>query len=42
VQEVFVRAVDKPRRFAAVDNQEAWLRTVALRSLPSWACRKAR
>ena len=30
VQEAFVRAVEKPRRFAAVDNPEAWLRTVAL------------
>jgi RNA polymerase sigma-70 factor (ECF subfamily) len=30
VQEAFVRAVAKPRRFAQVDNPEAWLRTVAL------------
>jgi RNA polymerase sigma-70 factor (ECF subfamily) len=30
VQEAFVRAVEKPRRFAQVDNPEAWLRTVAL------------
>ncbi|MDX6279046.1 MAG: hypothetical protein QOH03_117 [Kribbellaceae bacterium] len=30
VQEAFVKAVEKPRRFAQVDNQEAWLRTVAL------------
>ena len=30
VQEAFVRAVEKPRRFAAVDNPEAWLRVVAL------------
>jgi RNA polymerase sigma-70 factor (ECF subfamily) len=30
VQEAFVRAVEKPRRFARVDNPEAWLRTVAL------------
>ena len=30
VQEAFVRAVEKPRRFAKVDNPEAWLRTVAL------------
>ena len=30
VQEAFVRAVEKPRRFARVDNPEAWLRIVAL------------
>ncbi|WP_433166223.1 RNA polymerase sigma factor [Kribbella sp. CA-247076] len=30
VQEAFVRAVEKPRRFAQVENPEAWLRTVAL------------
>lgn len=33
VQEAFVRAVEKPRRFAGVDNPEAWLRTVALNIL---------
>jgi RNA polymerase sigma-70 factor (ECF subfamily) len=30
VQEAFVKAVEKPRRFAQLDNPEAWLRTVAL------------
>jgi RNA polymerase sigma-70 factor (sigma-E family) len=30
VQEAFVRAVSAPRRFARVDNPEAWLRTVAV------------
>jgi len=30
VQEAFVRAVEKPRRFDRVENPEAWLRTVAL------------
>jgi RNA polymerase sigma factor (sigma-70 family) len=35
VQEAFVRAVEKPRRFAQVDNPEAWLRTVALNVLRS-------
>jgi RNA polymerase sigma-70 factor (ECF subfamily) len=35
VQEAFVRAVEKPRRFAQIDNQEAWLRTVALNVLRS-------
>jgi RNA polymerase sigma-70 factor (sigma-E family) len=30
VQEAFVRAVEKPRRFAQVENPEAWLRTVAM------------
>jgi RNA polymerase sigma-70 factor (ECF subfamily) len=35
VQEAFVRAVEKPRRFAEVDNPEAWLRTVALNVLRS-------
>jgi DNA-directed RNA polymerase specialized sigma24 family protein len=35
VQEAFVRAVEKPRRFARVDNPEAWLRTVALNVLRS-------
>ena len=30
VQEAFVRAVEKPHRFAKVDNPEAWLRTVAV------------
>jgi RNA polymerase sigma-70 factor (ECF subfamily) len=30
VQEAFVRAIGQRRRFAAVDNPEAWLRTVAL------------
>lgn len=35
VQEAFVRAVEKPRRFAQMDNQEAWLRTVALNVLRS-------
>jgi RNA polymerase sigma factor (sigma-70 family) len=30
VQEAFTRAVEKPRRFAQVDNPEAWLRMVAL------------
>jgi RNA polymerase sigma-70 factor (ECF subfamily) len=33
VQEAFVRAVEKPRRFAQLDNPEAWLRTVALNAL---------
>lgn len=35
VQEAFVRAVEKPRRFALVDNPEAWLRVVALNVLRS-------
>jgi RNA polymerase sigma-70 factor (ECF subfamily) len=35
VQEAFVRAVEKPRRFAQIDNQEGWLRTVALNVLHS-------
>ncbi|WBQ04159.1 RNA polymerase sigma factor [Kribbella sp. CA-293567] len=35
VQEAFVKAVEKPRRFAQVDNPEAWLRTVALNVLRS-------
>src|SRR5688500_18391276 len=35
VQEAFVRAVEKPRRFAQMDNPEAWLRTVALNVLRS-------
>lgn len=35
VQEAFVRAVEKPRRFAQLDNPEAWLRTVALNVLRS-------
>ncbi|GAA1698228.1 SigE family RNA polymerase sigma factor [Kribbella yunnanensis] len=30
VQEAFVRAIEKPQRFAHVDNPEAWLRMVAL------------
>ena len=30
VQEAFVRAIEKPHRFANVDNPEAWLRMVAL------------
>ncbi|GAA0608988.1 sigma-70 family RNA polymerase sigma factor [Kribbella sandramycini] len=30
VQEAFVRAIEKPSRFAQVDNPEAWLRMVAL------------
>jgi len=30
VQEAFVRALAAPRRFARVDNPEAWLRVVAL------------
>jgi RNA polymerase sigma-70 factor (sigma-E family) len=30
VQEAFVRALDKPRQFDALDNPEAWLRRVAL------------
>lgn len=30
VQEAFTRAVAQPRRFAKVDNPEAWLRTVAV------------
>ncbi len=30
VQEAFVRAVEKPRRFGELENPEAWLRTVAL------------
>ena len=30
VQEAFVRAVASSRRFAGVDNPEAWLRTVAV------------
>lgn len=30
VQEAFVKAVEKPRRFAQLDNPEAWLRIVAL------------
>ncbi|NUS00057.1 MAG: sigma-70 family RNA polymerase sigma factor [Kribbellaceae bacterium] len=33
VQEAFVRAVEKPRRFAQLDNPEAWLRTVALNAV---------
>jgi RNA polymerase sigma factor (sigma-70 family) len=40
VQEAFVRAVEKPRRFARVDNPEAWLRTVALNVVRS-RCRRA-
>jgi RNA polymerase sigma factor (sigma-70 family) len=35
VQEAFVRAVEKPRRFRGLDNPEAWLRTVALNVLRS-------
>jgi RNA polymerase sigma-70 factor (ECF subfamily) len=35
VQEAFVRAVEKPRRFSRVDNPEAWLRIVALNVLRS-------
>jgi RNA polymerase sigma factor (sigma-70 family) len=35
VQEAFVKAVEKPRRFAQIDNPEAWLRTVALNVLRS-------
>jgi RNA polymerase sigma factor (sigma-70 family) len=35
VQEAFVKAVEKPRRFAQLDNPEAWLRTVALNVLRS-------
>lgn len=35
VQEAFVKAVEKPRRFAQVDNPEAWLRVVALNVLRS-------
>jgi RNA polymerase sigma-70 factor (ECF subfamily) len=35
VQEAFVKAVEKPRRFAQVDNPEAWLRTVGLNVLRS-------
>ncbi len=30
VQEAFVKAIGRPRQFAALDNPEAWLRTVAL------------
>ncbi|WP_405055875.1 SigE family RNA polymerase sigma factor [Kribbella sp. NBC_01505] len=30
VQEAFVRAIEKPHRFAQVDNPEAWLRMVAV------------
>ena len=30
VQEAFVMALDKTRAFVGMDNQEAWLRTVAL------------
>ncbi|MGH3738971.1 MAG: RNA polymerase sigma factor [Micromonosporaceae bacterium] len=30
MQEAFVKALSAPRTFAAVDNPEAWLRTVAL------------
>ncbi len=30
LQEAFVRALDKPRQFDALDNPEAWLRRVAL------------
>jgi RNA polymerase sigma-70 factor (sigma-E family) len=30
VQEAFVRALGQPRRFATLDNPEAWLRKVAL------------
>ncbi|WP_329001293.1 sigma-70 family RNA polymerase sigma factor [Kribbella sp. NBC_00709] len=33
VQEAFVRAVEKPRRFAQLENPEAWLRTVALNAV---------
>ncbi|WP_427889277.1 RNA polymerase sigma factor [Kribbella sp. GL6] len=33
VQEAFVRAVEKPRRFAQLGNPEAWLRTVALNAV---------
>ena len=33
VQEAFVQAVEKPRRFAQLDNPEAWLRTVALNAV---------
>lgn len=42
VQEAFVRAVEKPRRFAQLDNQEAWLRTVALNVLRSRYSRATR
>lgn len=30
VQEAFVKAIGRPRQLAALDNPEAWLRTVAL------------
>jgi RNA polymerase sigma factor (sigma-70 family) len=30
VQEAFVRAIEKPRRFEQLENPEAWLRMVAL------------
>jgi RNA polymerase sigma-70 factor (ECF subfamily) len=30
VQEAFIRALEKPRRFSAIENPEGWLRTVAL------------
>ncbi|WP_344240741.1 RNA polymerase sigma factor [Kribbella hippodromi] len=33
VQEAFVRAVEKPRRFAQLENPEGWLRTVALNAV---------
>jgi RNA polymerase sigma-70 factor (ECF subfamily) len=42
VQEAFVRAVEKPRRFARVDNPEAWLRIVALNVLRSRHRRETR
>ncbi|QNE20815.1 RNA polymerase sigma factor [Kribbella qitaiheensis] len=42
VQEAFVRAVEKPRRFAAVDNPEAWLRVVALNVVRSRFRRQGR
>lgn len=33
VQEAFVWAIEKPRRFAQLDNPEAWLRTIALNAV---------
>ena len=41
VQEAFVRAVQHHRRFARLDNPEAWLRTVAVNAARSrWRRRR--
>jgi DNA-directed RNA polymerase specialized sigma24 family protein len=41
VQEAFARALVRQRRFAQLDNPEAWLRTVAINLVRSYGRRRA-